>query len=78
LRAHHARTSGASGSAVFNPPISIGALKRALRYTRIPYGRNTSARAAVFLMYSGVRLAALAFTLLRTVPLIPSDAFARA
>jgi hypothetical protein len=34
--------------------------------------------AAVFAMNAGLRTSALALTLLRTVPLMPSDALARA
>ena len=60
------------------PPISIGALKRALRYTLIPYGRSTPASAATLARYIGVRICALALTLLSTAPLMPIEAFARA
>jgi hypothetical protein len=63
---------------VFRPPISIGALNRAVRYTRMPYSLNTLASAAALTRYSRVRLVALALTLVRTVPLMPSDALARA
>jgi hypothetical protein len=78
LAVHHARTSGASGSAVLRPPISIGALKRAVRYTRMPYERKTSASAAALRRYSAVSAVASALTFVSTVPLIPSEAFARA
>ena len=58
--------------------VSRGELKRAERYTRMPYGRNTPARAATLARCSGSSARALAFTFVSTVPLIPSDAFARA
>jgi len=44
----------------------------------MPYGRKTPARAAALARYSPVRLVAFALTLVRTVPLIPIEAFARA
>ncbi len=56
----------------------MGALKRAVRYTRRPYGRNTSASAATLPRYSGESAVAFAFTFVSTVPLIPSEALARA
>ena len=44
----------------------------------MPYGRNTPASAAAFSRYAGVRLVALALTLVSTAPLMPIDAQARA
>jgi hypothetical protein len=71
-------TAGSSGSFVASPPITFGLAKFTERYTRSPYGRNTSASAATLRKYSGRRMRGLAFTLLSTVPLMPSDALARA
>jgi hypothetical protein len=56
----------------------MGALNRAVRYTLIPYGRNTSAMALTLARYEAVSTCAFAFTLVSTVPLTPIDAFARA
>jgi len=56
----------------------MGALKRAVRYTRRPYGRNTLASAATLARYSGESTVAFAFTFVSTVPLIPIDALTRA
>lgn len=44
----------------------------------MPYGRRMSAIVAILISMSVERICGLAFTLLRTVPLIPIDAFARA
>lgn len=44
----------------------------------IPQGRRMSASFAALAIYAGVRVSALALTLLMTLPLIPIDALARA
>ena len=57
---------------------SKGEAKLMERYTRMPYGRNTSASAFTFSRYSVERICEEAFTLLMTVPLMPMEALARA
>ena len=78
LSFHHLITSLSRGSLVLRFAKCLGAAKFNDRYTLILYGRNMSASTFTFSKYSRESIRASAFTLFRTVPLIPIDALARA